>query len=48
MAAKDQDMTIARTMRLKEDLKVHADYDKSNIYNRLLRNKNSLLMPIMK
>lgn len=34
MAAKDQDMTIARTMRLKEDLKVHADYDKSNIYNR--------------
>ena len=33
-AAADQDMTIARTMRLKEDLKVHADYEKSGIYNR--------------
>jgi arylsulfatase A-like enzyme len=27
-------MTIARTMRLKEDLKVHADYEHSGIYNR--------------
>jgi arylsulfatase A-like enzyme len=27
-------MTIARTMRLKEDLKVHADYAHSGIYNR--------------
>ncbi len=34
LAARDQDMTIARTMRLKEDLKVHADYDHSGIYNR--------------
>jgi arylsulfatase A-like enzyme len=33
-AAADQDMTIDRTMRLKEDLKVHADYEKSGIYNR--------------
>jgi arylsulfatase A-like enzyme len=33
-AAADQDMTIAHTMRLKEDLKVHADYDHSSIYNR--------------
>ena len=34
LAAADQDMTIARTMRLKEDLKVHADYEHSGIYNR--------------
>ena len=27
IAAKDQDMTIDKTMRLKEDLKVHLDYD---------------------
>jgi arylsulfatase A-like enzyme len=33
-AAADQDMTIDKTMRLKEDLKVHADYVKSGIYNR--------------
>ncbi|HEY6901419.1 MAG TPA: sulfatase [Puia sp.] len=33
-AAADQDMTIDRTMRLKEDLKVHADYENSRIYNR--------------
>ncbi|RCR71159.1 sulfatase family protein [Larkinella punicea] len=33
-AAKNQDMTIDKTMRLKEDLKVHADYEKSGIYNR--------------
>ncbi|WP_431214762.1 sulfatase family protein [Puia sp. P3] len=33
-AAADQDMTIARTMRLKEDLKVHADYEHGGIYNR--------------
>jgi arylsulfatase A-like enzyme len=33
-AAADQDMTIARTMRLREDLKVHADYEHSGIYNR--------------
>jgi len=34
VAAHDQDMTIAKTMRLKEDLKVHADYQHSGIYNR--------------
>lgn len=34
IAAQNQDMTIANTMRLKEDLKVHADYQKSGIYNR--------------
>lgn len=33
-AAADQDMTIDKTMRLKEDLKVHADYEKSGIYKR--------------
>ncbi len=33
-AAKNQDMTIDKTMRLKEDLKVHADYKKSDIYSR--------------
>lgn len=33
-AAADQDMTIARTMRLKEDLKVHADYEHSGSYSR--------------
>ena len=34
LAARDQDMTIDKTMRLKEDLKVHADYEHSGIYNR--------------
>lgn len=34
LAAQDQDMTIDKTMRLKEDLKVHADYEKSGIFNR--------------
>jgi arylsulfatase A-like enzyme len=34
LAAGDQDMTIGKTMRLKEDLKVHADYEHSGIYNR--------------
>ncbi len=33
-AAKDQDMTTEKTMRLKEDLKVHADYENSGIFNR--------------
>ena len=27
-------MTIGKTMLLKEDLKVHADYEHSGIYNR--------------
>ena len=34
-AAKDQDMTIDKTMRLAEDLKVHVNYDKANDYNRM-------------
>jgi len=34
LAAKNQDMTIDKTMVLKSDLKIHADYDKSGIYNR--------------
>ena len=33
-AAAVQDMTIDKTMLLKEDLKVHADYEHSGIYNR--------------
>jgi arylsulfatase A-like enzyme len=33
-AAAEQDMTIGKTMLLKEDLKVHADYEHSGIYNR--------------
>jgi arylsulfatase A-like enzyme len=33
-AAADQDMTISKTMILKADLKVHADYEHSGIYNR--------------
>lgn len=33
IAAQNQDMTIDKTMRLKEDLKVHANYDKG-IYSR--------------
>ncbi|MBS1576377.1 MAG: DUF4976 domain-containing protein, partial [Bacteroidetes bacterium] len=33
-AAANQDMTIAKTMRLKEDLKVHADYERDGTYNR--------------
>ncbi len=34
LAAKDQDMTIDKTMRLKEDLKIHLDY-KDGAYNRI-------------
>jgi len=34
-AAAKQDMTIDKTMRLKEDLKVHADYVNDGTYNRL-------------
>jgi len=34
IAAANQDMTIDKTMVLKTDLKVHADYGKSAIYNR--------------
>jgi arylsulfatase A-like enzyme len=33
-AAAVQDMTIGKTMLLKDDLKVHADYEHSGIYNR--------------
>lgn len=34
LAAKEQDMTIDKTMRLEQDLKVNIDYDKDDIYNR--------------
>jgi arylsulfatase A-like enzyme len=34
-AAAEQDMTIARTMRLKEDLKVHLDYEHDANFSRL-------------
>lgn len=34
LPAKDQDMTIDKTMRLREDLKVHIDYTKDGMYNR--------------
>jgi arylsulfatase A-like enzyme len=33
-AARQQDMTIEKTMRLKQDLKVHVDYEKDWAYNR--------------
>jgi arylsulfatase A-like enzyme len=33
-AATDQDMTIDKTMRLKEDLKLHVDYNEKNFFNR--------------
>ena len=32
LAAEKQDMTIDKTMRLKEDLKIHADYDKDGLF----------------
>jgi arylsulfatase A-like enzyme len=34
-AAADQDMTIGKTMRLKEDLKVHVDYEQDPNFDRL-------------
>lgn len=34
IAAENQDMTIDKTMRLKEDLKVHVDYDKDWLFRR--------------
>lgn len=34
-AAKDQDMTIDKTMVLKRDLKVYADFEKDDVYARL-------------
>lgn len=34
LAATDQDMTIDKTMRLKEDLKIHVDYNEKNFFNR--------------
>ncbi len=47
VAAKNQDMTIDKTMRLKEDLKVHADYSKSPMYNRFtpeqLKNSSNIM-----
>jgi len=44
IAAQNQDMTIANTMRLKEDLKVHADYEKSGIYNRFNPEQKKVFM----
>jgi arylsulfatase A-like enzyme len=35
IAAKNQDMTVAKTMLLRDDLKVHADYSGNDFYNRL-------------
>ena len=35
IAAQNQDMTIDKTMRLKEDLKVHVDYDHTRDYKRM-------------
>ena len=35
LAAKNQDMTVAKTMLLGDDLKVHADYSGNDFYNRL-------------
>jgi len=35
LAAEKQDMTIDKTMRLKEDLKVHVDYEKDWLFRRL-------------
>ncbi len=35
IAAKNQDMTVAKTMLLGDDLKVHADYSRNDFYNRL-------------
>ncbi|PUZ29921.1 Arylsulfatase A [Chitinophaga costaii] len=34
LAAQNQDMTIDKTMRLREDLKVHIDYDQKSIFSR--------------
>lgn len=34
-AAAEQDMTIDKTMRLKEDLKVHIDYEKNQMFRRI-------------
>ncbi|GLU55372.1 sulfatase [Dyadobacter frigoris] len=42
-AAKDQDMTIEKTMRLKEDLKVHLDYDKVPGYKFFPEEKKKVL-----
>jgi len=42
-AAKDQDMTIEKTMRLKEDLKVHLDYDKVPGYKFFSAEKKKVL-----
>ncbi|WP_217605655.1 sulfatase [Chitinophaga sp. GbtcB8] len=44
IAAQNQDMTIANTMRLKEDLKVHADYEKNGIYNRFNPEQKKVFM----
>ena len=42
-AAKDQDMTIEKTMRLKEDLKIHLDYDRVPGYRFFSDEKKKIL-----
>jgi arylsulfatase A-like enzyme len=42
-AAKDQDMTIEKTMRLKEDLKVHLDYERVPGYKFFSEEKKRIL-----
>ncbi len=42
-AAKDQDMTIEKTMRLKDDLKVHLDYDRVPGYKFFSDEKKKIL-----
>lgn len=43
IAAQDQDMTIDKTMRLKEDLKVHADFENDLSYKRLTPEQRKVL-----
>jgi arylsulfatase A-like enzyme len=43
-AAAAQDMTIAKTMRLKQDLKVHVDYEKDLAYNRFTPEQKKIFM----
>jgi arylsulfatase A-like enzyme len=42
LAAVDQDMTIDKTMRLKEDLKIHADYENDGSYKRFTPEQKKL------
>ncbi|HTE09101.1 MAG TPA: sulfatase/phosphatase domain-containing protein, partial [Flavitalea sp.] len=42
IAAKDQDMTIEKTMRLEQDLKVHVNYDSERNYKRFTPEQKKL------